>query len=208
MKKHEAEKLIETIRGFVDGAIESIERTGIPGPGKIAAPEDQARIKLKPGAVKPNGQNATLAEIDEFLGRPPFDARRGLGETPPFDEEALYQRFRARFIDEAQMDPVLCRLIMVQPEIIIEYERRTETPDASSLRGRILKLIATDFLNVERTNGNVVTELRRTGTEPNSRNVSRTLADLVSAGFLTRSGAGFMRAPGVKVSEKAVEVHV
>lgn len=181
MKKHEAEKLIDTIRGFielVDGPL---------GTGEKAAP--------RPAAGK---------EGMKFAVQPPAG---GNGRAPePFDEEALYQRFRARFIDEATIDPTLVHLMMTQPEIIVGYERKVEELDGSSLRGRIAGLLADGFLDEPRTNGNVTSELKRIGTEPNSGNVSRAIADLISSRFLTRVGADkYQRAPGVKVTKKSIE---
>lgn len=197
MEKHEAEKLIEVIRSFTGG-----ERAG-----------KSARLDVQAGTGG-KATTETTAPDREFRS-----GSNGSGEVPAmfaagvaaagqaFDEEAMYQRFRARFIDDAKMDPVLLNLIMVQPEIIVEYERRSETLDGSSLRGRIAKLIAGGFFDDPKTNGNTVTELRRIGTEPNSGNVSRAIADLISSGFLTRVGSDkFQRAPGVKITERALEV--
>lgn len=184
LKKHEAEKLIEVIKGFVDET-------------KPAA-DEHARINFKPGAVKSNGQEATPAEI-----RAAFPAAGAA-----FDEEALYQRFRARIIDDAQIDPVLLKLIAVQPELIVEYERRSETLDSSTIRGRIAKLIAQGFIDEKRTTGQVRSELARTGSDVNSGGLSTALGALLSAGFLVRSGDGWQRAPGIKVREKEIEARV
>ena len=183
MKKHEAERLIETIKGF----IEHDKGDAVP---PVPVRPSQTPPKAAPPSTGGNGSAST----------PHFAA----GER--FDKEALYQEFRARFIEDAKMDPVLLNLLLVQPEIIVEYERRVETIDGSSLRGRVARLVAQGFFGEPRTNSAVDKELGRTGTRPNSGNLSTTLAGLVVAGFLVRSDEGVVAAPGVKVTEKQLEV--
>lgn len=190
LKKHEADKLIDVIRGFVD------ER------GKETTTLDVVSADGARGKVSLPTRQVGAAEVQTMIDQK--DAR-----AFTLDEEALYQRFKARIIDDAQIDPLLLRMIAVQPEMIVEYERRTETLDGSSLRGRIAQLIHGGFFDEPRTNGNVVTELRRIGTEPNSGNVSRQLADLIASGFLTRVGNDrYQKAPGVKIRERELETKV
>lgn len=170
-----------------------------------------------PAAEKPNGderrpgktpikveKGGTLQEaIERAQQRPPaepFTDKR----TAPFDEEAMYQRFRARMIDDAKLDPILLHLLVNQPEIIVEYEKTVENIEGSTLRGRVARLIAKGFFDDAKTTGNARTELTRTGPEPNSGGLSTTLAALVAAGFLTRAGEGWVKAPGVKVTEKEI----
>lgn len=125
-----------------------------------------------------------------------------------FDEEALYQRFKTRMINDAQLDPVLLHLLTQQPELIVEYERRVETVDTSTLRGRVCKLIAEGFFEQARATSAVRRELQRTGPDPGGGgSLSGQLSDLLRLGFLVREGDFWKGAPGVKITrhEKQLE---
>lgn len=176
MNKREADKLIETIRSFVESDNGGKVAAAPAGPGASPAP---ARAELQPAA------------------------RNG---AAPFDEEALYQRFRARFIDEARIDPTLVHLMMTQPEIIVGYERRIEQLDGSTLRGRVARLIAAGYLKDGKATGTIRKELARTGADPGGGGtLAGTLADLVRQGFLERHEDGWSAAPGVKITERQIE---
>lgn len=190
LEKHEAEKLIEVIRG-------------------LSEPRELTYKGKRLDAVAGNGGKATTETAVRHVADPttPGPALRVDAELQRvFDEEALYQRFRARIIDDAQIDPVLLKLIAVQPEMIVEYERRVETLDGSSIRGRVAKLIAQGFMDEQRTTGAVRSELARTGSDVNSGGLSTSLGALLSQGFLVRAGDGWKRAPGIKITEKLLEV--
>lgn len=122
------------------------------------------------------------------------------------EREALYQSFKARFIDEARTDPVLLQLMANQPEIVVEIQPRVVVLDGTSLKGRLARLVAAGWFGcIERTQSATRTELRRTGSDVNSGNLSVAFSDFVREGFLTRSGEAFVAAPGLKVSERRLE---
>lgn len=125
--------------------------------------------------------------------------------VPVDDFEALYQKIMRRLLEQLRVDPIFLRLLAAQPEVVVEIEPRQVTVDGSSLKGRIARLIVAGFFKEIRKAGQVYSELKRTGTEPNSGNVSKALADFVADGLLTREGTeGFLVAPGLKVSEKVL----
>lgn len=192
MKKHEAEKLIETIRGFVD-APTSLDVVGVAG-GK-ASVETRKGLPPPTMALLPGGPTAAPGSGNGHGCRLTDD-----------QEEALYQRFRARFIDEATIDPTLVHLMMARPEIIVGYERRVEQLDGSTLRGRVCRLIAQGWLTHGRATGAIRKELARTGADPGGGgNLASTLADLVRQGFLERGEHGWTTAVGVKVTEQEIQ---
>lgn len=194
MEKHEAEKIIDTIRSLVEDA----------PPDELVGGRRAGKTKLH---GKPLDDDGAIAFTSGSNGRgevPAMFAAGAAAAGQAFDEEAMYQRFRARFIDDAQADPVLLKLIMVQPELIVGYERKAESIDTTSLRGRIAKLIALGFLKTDRTTQAIRSELMRTGGEPNSGRLGQELAALRAAGFLTREGDHWQVAPGVKVTETEI----
>jgi hypothetical protein len=187
MIREEFDAIVAALRPFVTDAPAS-------NGGKSATPAEKKTAEL----------HSSIDAMQRRNAKPPaepFTDKR----TAPFDEEAMYQRFRARMIDDAKLDPILLHLLINQPEIIVEYEKTVETIEGSTLRGRVARLIARGFMDEPKTTGNVRTELTRTGPEPNSGGLSTTLAALVGLGFLTRAGEGWVKAPGVKVTEKAIE---
>lgn len=176
MEKHEADALIKTIRSFVEGGKQEI--TGEP-------------LKIGPMVPMPPA-NGNGKPTPTALSR---DAM-----------EDVYQYVKKRFIDEAKIDPVLLNLIMVQPEIILEFERRVETLDGSSIRGRVAKLIATGFFATARATGAIRKELARLGNDPGGGGgLGEQLSNLAKAGFLLREGDGWLVAPGIKITSKQLE---
>jgi len=72
---------------------------------------------------------------------------------------------------------------------------------------RYSRLMAAGWFKDARKSGTVRSELARTGSDPGSGGrLSEALTEYVNQGFLTREGEGYTLAPGVKVSEKVLEV--
>lgn len=185
MNREEADAIISTIRGFVDkgqAAQRAVDLTLADKKGTLQAGE-----KLK-------GAAAAVAEVNGAVGSMSAD-----------QIERLYQMFKARFIDEAKIDPVLLRLIMVQPEILVEIERNVITLDGTTLKGRVARLIAAGWFKDPRATSAVRQELKRTGADPGGGGtLSDQLAGLQRAGFLAREGEGWQAVPGIKVTESDI----
>lgn len=113
----------------------------------------------------------------------------GAAPTPAaFDEEALYQRFKARLVREA---PSLLRVIATAPEIEIKEAREVVEIDGRSVRGGIAKLIARGFFDEPRTGNTVFNELKRVGVSVAKPNAYRECDKLTTMGFLTKEEGGY-----------------
>lgn len=118
------------------------------------------------------------------------------------EEEELYQKFKARLLQEA---PALLKLLALQPEIDVTVERKVVPLDATSMKGRIAILIANGFLDSGKRNGEIVKELARTGPTANAGRVSEALSDLIAMGIVTRAaGDRYEKNPDAKVTKTAV----
>lgn len=110
------------------------------------------------------------------------------GET--LDMDAIYAEVKRR----AATDPGVLRVLTEKPEIELAIERKVIQVDGSSLKGRIAKLIASGFFNEGKTQSGTRSELKRTGSDVNQGNLWKTLASLVSDGFLTLEASKEYRA--------------
>lgn len=179
MNAQEAKQLIDAIQGMVAGDTRKVVAT---------SPDGKALVKpSSPPMLAPY-------EPHENGGRHLADGLK------PDAWEALYRKFKARLIEEAKDDPILVKLLTTMPaEIIVMFEPRVVTMDGTSLKGRLAKLIATGFFDTPKAQGAARSELKRTGSEPNSGNLSTAVNDFVKDGFLTREGDQYQKAPGVVV---------
>lgn len=180
MNRHEADTLIAAIKGLMSDKPEVVA-TGPTG-AKLVRPEP-----------------ATRAD-DAWLGNKPTHEKEWSADF----EEKLYQRFKARLIDECRVDPILLELLTNRPEIVIDVEPRVMSLDGSSLRGRLARLMASGFFATAKTQSACRAELRRTGTDVNSGQLSTSVNDFVKDGFLTRDGDGYVLAAGIKITEREV----
>jgi DNA-binding HxlR family transcriptional regulator len=139
-------------------------------------------------------------------GKAPGPFRPNMPTTPPegwtMEEEALYQKFKARLMQEA---PALVKVLATAPELEVTVERKEVRLDSSTLKGRIAVLIANGFLDSGKRNGELVKELGRTGPTAHPARVSEALTDLVAMGIVTREGDRYPKAPGAKVTKTSVE---
>lgn len=194
MKKHEAEKLIAVIRELAKDLEEDRPlKAGevLPVRTSLDRPHQQMNAE----------QQREVARIQAagIAGKIPTEAA--------VDFEVLYQKIKRRLLDELKVDPIFVRLLASQPEIMVEIEPRVVEMDGASLKGRIARLMAAGWFKDARKSGSVRTELARTGSDPGSGGrLSEALTEYVNQGFLTREGEGYTLAPGVKVSEKRLEV--
>ena len=124
-----------------------------------------------------------------------------VGEAGNF--ERLYQKLKARLIDECRADPVLLQLLTQQNELLVEFEPRVVQVDGNTVRGRVARQIAQGWFNEPKTTGGTRKELARTGADPGGGGtLSDVLASYVRDGFLERADDGYQRAPSIKVTEK------
>lgn len=115
-------------------------------------------------------------------------------------EEELYQKFKARLLQEV---PGLLKVLTTAPEIEVTIKREVIEVDGKSLRGRVARLIADGFLDSGKTNGEVGKEIDRTGPQAHPSNVLKEMKNLIEMGFVHRTDGGrFIVAPGAKVNIK------
>lgn len=111
------------------------------------------------------------------------------------DEDALFQRFRAR----ALKDPVLLKVLTTQREIVVEVEMQTISLKGDTVAGRVARLIAGKFIDVPKRLADIRRELERTGAQVNNANLSNVLKDLLAKGFLTFEAEQYQSVKEMKV---------
>lgn len=115
------------------------------------------------------------------------------------DEEALYQRFKARLMREA---PALIKLLASRPELQVAVEQPVLEIDGKTLKGRLAQLIADGWFAEAKTGNRTFNELARRGVSTAKPNVYRELDKLAELGFVTKEAAGYQTVPGAKISVK------
>jgi hypothetical protein len=138
------------------------------------------------------GQSPILREV--MPERSPPGAVAGAG----FSLDEIWAEVKRR----AVADPSVLKILTSKPEIEVLVERKTIQIDGSSLKGRVARLIAQGFMREGVTHGATRTELKRTGPDVNSGNLSTVFKDFVRDGFLTLEGDRYKAAPGMKVTTK------
>ncbi len=184
LTKPEADRVIDVIRSLVSADTYVAK-------GGSGAPANGTPVQKGTPAAE-----AVAPEMADLAGKLRLEA----GQL-----ELLYQAMKRRFIEELPDDPILVRLVASRPEIVVEIERRTVTLSASTLKGRLARMIVGGWFDAKRTTGGTRTELSRTGTDPGGGGqLSTALGEMVRDGFLVREGDGYARAVGLKVSEKEI----
>jgi hypothetical protein len=112
------------------------------------------------------------------------------------DFEVLYDAIKRR----AMQDHILLKVLVDKPELEITVQRRTVQMDGTSAKGRIARLIADGFFDAGATQTAVRTQLKRTGADVNSGNISTIVGSLHKDGFLTCDGNIYRAVPGMKVN--------
>lgn len=124
----------------------------------------------------------------------------GPASAPVGDEDTLYQRFKARLMEEA---PQLLKVLTVRPELEVSVERRVIQVDGATTEGRLAKLIADDWFKDVKRFSEALRELERTGPRLNNKTLANAFKGLVNGGFLTKEGGdGYKAVPGMKVNIK------
>lgn len=141
---------------------------------------------------------AVAADRREAVGLPepsPIARAAAASLNGDVDEEALYQRFRAR----AMKDPVVLKVLTMKPEIVVEVKTETIAMDGASLPGRVARLIAGKFFDTPKRHTDVRNELQRTGPPVHGGDLSKKLKELVAKGFLTLEGESYQSVREMKV---------
>jgi hypothetical protein len=168
-----------------------IEQPQLPAdePAPIESEDDVSNIET----------NARLDQLIEIMSRqtsasPPPAATNGAAAF--VDEDAMYQRFKARLLKE----PQVLRVLSAQPELQISVEKNTVEMDGTSLIGRAARLIHRGWLDEVQTNAAIVAELGRTGGKTIAPRVSEAMARLKGMGFVTNEANGWKAVAGMKRS--------
>lgn len=135
-----------------------------------------------------------------------YDPKDGPPVMPDSSRESLYQYIKKRIIGEAQIDPTLVRLLMIQPEIEVLIERQVVQLEYGTLKGRTARLFATGWFTEPRSTSATRSELGKTGADPGGGGaLNDVLVWLQKSGFLTKdSGGKWAAIAGVKVTEKYI----
>lgn len=150
-------------------------------------------------------QLGNLAEsVNRLAGsRPPVSAPTPVAERsdavapPAGDEEAMYQRFKQRLVDDV---PAIVKLLEARPEIQVTITRTAVEVDLTSARGMIAKLLAEGFLDKPATSGAVWKEMKRRWSYGGiSARAYEQLQYFNAQGFVTNEGSdGYRAVPEMK----------
>jgi hypothetical protein len=163
-----------------------------------------------PSSVAPTGPGSIQVERTEHAvsgaARPssPNNGRREYSVTETFDNEQLYQAFKARLLEEEPA--ALLSIVRNRPEIEISVKREKIEMDTSTAIGRVALLIADGFFDVNRINAEVMNELARRGFPTLAPNIKTAFQKLNEMGFLISADKGRYRAvPEMKKNVVNVE---
>lgn len=117
--------------------------------------------------------------------------------APIWDEDALYERFKTRLIEES---PAIIRTIALKPEISVKAKRVVIEAD-KSLKGRVALLISEGFFKEPRPSLDVAREFGCRGIGYANNTLGQALAALNSMGALIKEGNAFQQASGVKINK-------
>lgn len=168
---------LERLEGLIEGLTKVIA-------GSVGAAPAQPATREVPAAVAPAPPAQPAPPAVSFSN----------------DDEARYQAFKARLIEELPANPSVLRLVQQRPELLVEVERHELKTDSSTLIGRIAKLIAAKFLDDTKTSREIFNELQRTGPSVNNKGLSLNLKSLVAKGFLTAESDGYRAVSCMKVN--------
>lgn len=160
--------------------------------------------------MDPKELDAKLNRLLDAVGRlvPPGAIPATIVPIPPAppvagDEEALYQRFKRRLLQELQAEaPALLKLLGSRPELEVQIERPTIQIDGATLRGRLAQFIVEGWFDEPKSPNAAFNELARRGHKTAKPNVYRELDKLAELGFVTKEAAGFQIASGATVRIK------
>jgi hypothetical protein len=176
---------------------------------------NEARAICEP---KQEADPMSVEKLDEILsllrrqpGSPlkPVEVLQAPFTTAVADEDALYQRFKARLINEI---PAILHVLVEKPAIHVEYDEKVIEVDGDTLRGRLALLIREGFFDGDgKTGTGVNKELqRRTSAMAAVGTLYGELDELVRLGFLvvepakdSKSGKKYQAVGGMKANIRA-----
>lgn len=181
----------------------AVARGVVPPPSRAVAEVSPPAHQEVPVSQPPPGDDRLdrlVSAVEQLVGRgriePPLPA------LPPFpppagvaDEDALYERFKARLLKEA---PALLKVALTKPELEVAVERPTVTADGDSAVGLIALLIADGFFNSVRTAAETLAEMQRRGFQGIAPRVYEAFKKLTPMGFLTKEPDGWKAVPDMK----------
>lgn len=170
-----------------------------PGTRAADQPADRAprRDASRPGAGVQSSRPAVAGEGGRGAGDGPG---RAYSVSETFENEALYQAFKARLIEELPSDSRVLQIVTARPELRVEVRRRVIEVDGESLRGRIARLIAGEWWANARTSAEVLAELQKSGISPSNIELGNELKALMQMGFLSRDNKWYSVVEGMKVN--------
>lgn len=178
--------------------IEALERSARAGDGR-AAPSHQRAANTETSRASVAGSERTPRAGASTPAEPRRERAFSVDET--FDNEALYQAFKARLIEELPSDPRAMEIVLARPELRVKVQRHVIEVDGRSLRGRIARLIAADFWSKARTSADVLEELLRRGADrPSNIELGNEMKALCDMGFFTRDNKWYALVSGMKVN--------
>ncbi len=149
----------------------------------------------------------TTTDTAAQSGSAPSKPARAATIESPADDEAMYQRFKARLMEEA---PAIFKVLQHSPEIVIEVIRPVVEMDNKTILGKIVVLLHEGFFNNGVTVNQVYAELNRKGAGLKTNvNVYKAMDELQSLGAFTIEEPGgkkaklYSRAADLKVTKKA-----
>lgn len=144
------------------------------------------------------GVRAALQAMPTPQSPPPAVAAPPALSPATNEEEALYQRFKARLIKES---PHILRVLATQPELEVVVEKQVIQIDGASLRGRLARLLADGWFDEPKTGQATFNELERKGAAIAKPSVYKECDKLADMGFLTVEGkAGYLAVKEAKIN--------
>ena len=123
-----------------------------------------------------------------------------LAPAPP-DLDTIYAHVKTRLLQE--QDPGILSLLARKPEIHIKVQRPVLEMDDSTLRGRLVRLIAEGFFDSPTTANAAFNELKRLGQPVAKPNVYREMEKLAEMRIVTLEANGYQKAPDAVVKTVA-----
>lgn len=177
--------------------LEALEVTGRARPANRPR-SDQRHAADRAGAGVGQSREGTARDGGRSAGDGPT---RAFTVEESFDNERLYQAFKARLISELPSDSRVMEIVLSRPELRVKVERHVIQVDGKSTRGRIARLIADSFFTKSRTSAEVLDELLRRGANrPSNIELGNELKALCEMGFFTRDNKWYSLVPDMKVN--------
>jgi len=180
-------------------------------PPAVPHPQPHSKPKPKEADVMTPAQEKKLDQVLEFMQRgvaaqaavdrvtQATDNHKGTHPAPGVDEDALYQRLKARLLADLPKEPAILRVLHQQPELLVEVERPVLQISGMDAKGKFARLIAEGFFDEARKPGDAFKELVRRGGNWANATVSNFCRSFAEEGFLTVEEGGYRKAPGAKV---------